>query len=141
MTESCLTWERVQEIFQECSSGADEDAGDLVEVQVIGSPVWLYKGQLAKHADEIARMLEELPDEFQEKLGGGMSLVEAAADKHGRWWTGSQGLVLQLFLLGLGIGKVELVSPREVWKMLPGGMPYYVVLEHRKAVPTFGEAL
>jgi hypothetical protein len=33
----------------------------------------------------------------------------------------------QLILLGVGIGKVKSLMPREMWDVLPGGMPYYVV--------------
>ena len=33
------------------------------------------------------------------------------------------------YMLGLAIGRVREVAPREFWDTLPGGMPYYVVDE------------
>jgi hypothetical protein len=33
----------------------------------------------------------------------------------------------QLFTLGIAIEKVSFQLPREMWNVLPGGMPYLVV--------------
>jgi hypothetical protein len=41
----------------------------------------------------------------------------------------------QLFALGLGIGMVECQLPRELWDMLPGGVPYYVVNDAAPVIP------
>jgi hypothetical protein len=33
----------------------------------------------------------------------------------------------ELVCLGLAIGRIAFLMPREMWEMLPGGMPYIVV--------------
>ncbi len=72
-------------------------------------------------------MLDELPDSFKKSGGGGMSFQNACVDKQGNQWTDFHQRMEQLFQLGIGIGKVELLMPREMWAMLPGGMPYYAI--------------
>ena len=74
-------------------------------------------------------MLENLPLDFQENSGGGMSFLKACDDQEGNQWTGLHRRMEELFVLGTGLGKVKCLMPRELWAALPGGMPYYVVLE------------
>jgi len=39
-----------------------------------------------------------------------------------------------LFCLGMGIGRIRSLMPRELWKTLPGGMPYYAITKEKYAV-------
>ena len=73
-------------------------------------------------------MLSNLPASFQKESGGGMSFLKACEDSEGNQWTGLHKIMDQLFLLGQAAGLVKCLMPREVWGMLPGGVPYYVVL-------------
>ena len=36
----------------------------------------------------------------------------------------------ELLLLGLAIEKIEYLLPREMWSILPGGMPYIKIREY-----------
>lgn len=120
-TATVLNPQRVSEIFGECHHGS------TVQVEGIGGPTWFNADCLQAHKAEIEAMLDELPDEFKESSGGGSSFLNACQDKHGNLWTGLHAIVEQLFLLGMGIGKVKPLFPREMWTYLPGGMPYYVI--------------
>lgn len=75
-------------------------------------------------------MLLQLPKEFQKGSGsgGGISFLNACNDVSGKQWTDSHQVMEQLFALGIGCNKVKCLMPREMWKVLPGGMPYYVVV-------------
>ena len=42
-------------------------------------------------------------------------------------WTGLHQRMEQLLQLGIAAQRVELLVPREAWKFMPGGMPYYRV--------------
>ena len=53
--------------------------------------------------------------------------MNACMDKSGRQWTGMHLTMEYLFLLGIAIGEVEYLLPREMWEAFPGGMPYLVV--------------
>jgi hypothetical protein len=78
-------------------------------------------------AAEIRAMLAELPDQYRKSGGGGWSFLNACDDRHGTQWTGFHRTMEHLFMLGLAIGAVTLLMPRELWDALPGGMPYYMV--------------
>lgn len=126
-TKTKLDSARVEAIFFDCLFRDGEDTSNHVKAQGITRSVGFHPERLAIHKKEVAAMLEELPDEFQKSGGGGMSFLNACNDKHGNQWTGMHQTMEQLFQLGIGIGKVECLLPREMWEVLPGGMPYYLV--------------
>ena len=116
-----LTAEMVEQTFAACI--ADEG----IEVEGIVHSVIFDKGRIADHADLIASLLFELPEQFRQSSGGGWSFLNACDDRNGNQWTGLHQTMEQLFLLGLAAGLVECQLPRDMWEILPGGMPYYVV--------------
>jgi hypothetical protein len=74
-------------------------------------------------------MLAELPDPFHDAdIGGGGSFLQACNRQDGVQWTTEHRVMEQLFLLGIATGFVICQLPRWVWPVLPGGMPYYVVI-------------
>jgi len=126
-TDTLLNPEFVQAIFNDCLFKPGEDTSNHVKAEGISCNIGFHPARLESHKDEIVAMLDELPDDFKESGGGGMSFLNACNDKHGNQWTGFHQRMEQLFQLGIGIGKVKLLMPREMWSALPGGMPYYVV--------------
>jgi len=123
-----LTSENVTEIFMNCLFNEDENKSDPEIVEGIQTSFGFHKGRVAEHTKEISEMLAQLPLEFQEESGGGMSFLNACNDSDGEQWTGMHNIMDQLFVLGQACGKVKPLMPREMWKVLPGGMPYYMVL-------------
>jgi len=73
-------------------------------------------------------MLSQLPKEFYKDSGGGMTFLNACNNSNGEQWTGLHSVMEQLFVLGIASSKVECLLPRDIWSMLLGGMPYYVIL-------------
>ena len=122
-----LNPERVNAVFMDCLFRDGEDTSKHVKAEGIVRNVEFHPERLESHRAEIVAMLDELPEQFQEKSGGGWSFLNACNDKHGNQWTGLHQTMEQLFQLGIGIGKVKSLIPREMWSALPGGMPYYVV--------------
>lgn len=122
-----LNAELVGAVFQDCLLKDSEDNNqDRIEAEGIGK-VEFHSGRLESHRAKIEEMLDELPDEFKRELGGGYSFLAACNNKHGQQWTSFHQRMEQLFLLGIGIGKVKALFPRELWPALSGGMPYYVI--------------
>lgn len=119
--------ERVNAIFMDCLFKEGEDTSKHIKAEGITMNVGFHPERLESHRTEIADMLDELPDEFKESGGGGMSFLNACNDKHGNQWTSLHQRMEQLFQLGIGVGKVKCLMPREMWSVLPGGMPYYAV--------------
>lgn len=131
--EQALTVEAVEALMKTCIAEA-EDGAEIVEGIV--STFALDPQALAENKPAIAALLRCLPDTFHEDHGGGWSFLNACTDKDERLWTGDQRVMEHLFVLGMGTGLVELQLPRELWKALPGGMPYFVVRAEAMAVPS-----
>ena len=125
-TQTVLDPERVNAIFMDCLFRDGEDTSKHIKAEGIVS-VEFHPERLQSHKAEIEAMLDELPDEFKKSGGGGWSFLNACNDKHGNQWTGLHQRMEQLFQLGVGINKVQYQMPREMWSVLPGGMPYLVV--------------
>jgi hypothetical protein len=123
-----LTPQAVSTIFLDCLFRDEELTGDkpppdAVLVEGIVTSAGFHPGRLKQHEAEIVALLGELPPEFKD----GWSFLNMCTDKHGNLWTGVHRSVEELVLLGMGIGKVKLCAPREMWAVLPGGVPYYQV--------------
>lgn len=125
--DTVLDADRVREIFLDCLSRDGEDTSNHIKAEGITTTVGFNPNRLNGHKAEIVAMLDELPDGFKKSGGGGMSFLNACNDKHGNQWTGFHRTMEQLFQLGVAIGKVECLLPREMWSILPGDMPYYTV--------------
>ena len=119
--------ERVNAIFMDCLFKDGEDTSNHVKAEGITKNVGFHPDRLESHKAEIEAMLDELPEQFKESVGGGWSFLNACNDKHGNQWTGFHQRMEQLFQLGIGIGKVKCQLPREIWSVLPGGVPYYSI--------------
>lgn len=124
-----LASERVQTIFLDCLSRDDDDTDDRVVAEGVISTVGFNPSRLDDHRGEIGMMLDELPDQFKASGGGGWSFLNACDDKHGTQWTGMHQRVEQLVQLGIAVGKIRYLLPRDMWDALPGGMPYFVVVD------------
>lgn len=129
MNEMCVDSkicpDRVNELFLECLFETGEDTSAYVKADGIGCSVGFHPGRLAEREAEIAALLEELPVDFRQP--GGASFLHAFSDREGRQWTGLHKRMEQLFQLGVGIGKVVCTVPRQKWRELPGGMPFYLI--------------
>ena len=128
MALAILNKDRVSEVFFACLF-EDGEPADLIRVEGIQTTIGFSSIQLEAHKDEIEELIGELPTDFHESGPGGASFLAMLNDKHGRQWTGLHADMEQLLLLGLGIERIELLTPREVWRLLPGDMPYYVIKE------------
>ena len=127
MENSVLQADAVSAIFLDCLFKEGEDTNGYVKAEGITCTVGFHPQRLEGHSAKISEMLSELPDTFKRTQGGGWSFLNACQDRHGRQWTGTHKIMEQLFQLGIGVGKVTCLLPREMWVVLPGGMPYYAI--------------
>lgn len=123
-----LTATNVEDIFKSCLAAEDEQ---YKEVEGIIAKYAINEERLNENADDIKSMLMQLPESFMESGGGGYTFLGACCDKDGYQW-GEQYNMEHLFVLGLALGKVKELLPRELWGALPGGVPYYMVVENEK---------
>lgn len=123
-----LTTENVHDIFLTCLYKPTDKRLAPIRVKGITIKVGFHPERLADHKTDIIDMLEYLPDSFREEGGGGMSFLNMCVDKNGRQWTGLHQTMENLLLLGLAIEQLSFLLPRELWKALPEGMPYIILL-------------
>lgn len=116
-----LTVENVDKVVVDCLAGVISE--DMVVCQGIMRDFGFNKDKLEKNRENICSMLRQLPEKF--KVGA--SFLEAYETKDGVMW-GSHARMEALFCLGIGVGKVKCLLPREMWDAV-GGVPYYQVLE------------
>ena len=121
-----LTAENVSQIFTECLFKEGENTDNHIVGEGVMTKVGFNPERFNEAAPKIEALLNELPDEFKANLGGGMSFINACVDKNGNQW-GEHANVDQLVCLGLASGKLKYLMPREMWKVLPGAMPYLIV--------------
>jgi hypothetical protein len=128
--------DNVEKTFRDClfkdgeiENGSPKEPGKLVKCEVIMNNYGLNKDRVELHRQEIIEMLSQLPDQFQEKGGGGWSFLNMCNRKDGEQWTGLHSVMEELVALGMAIERVKFQMPREMWGVLPGGMPYLVVLK------------
>ena len=124
-----LTDKNVEKMFKEChASNAENPTDGTTIIEGVANVFSFSTPKLEEHKEEIYDMLKQLPKEFMKDSGGGWSFLNACFDNKGGQWTGLHEDMDILFALGVGIKKVEYLLPREVWHVLPGKMPYLVVL-------------
>jgi hypothetical protein len=125
-----LTSQNVETTFKDCLF-TDIPSQEEIEKRAVIVEGILHKfgfvpEKLEEHRADIISMLSCLPDDFMEGKGGGMSFLNACVTKNGTQW-GEHHTMDLLFSLGQAIGAVKCVLPRNLWAVLPGGMPYYQV--------------
>jgi len=138
-----LTAEKVEELVRYCLFTEEELAaipkGNVPSDANIARGVRTHMGfnprRIKEKKEEIRALLMELPHQFRESVGGGWSFLNACNDKDGNQW-GEHRDIDALMCLGLGVGLVRLQLPRDVWGLLPGGLPYFVVID-RCAAPRY----
>ncbi len=95
-------------------------------VQGVMLSVLVNDAKAKKQKETIRELLAELPDPFHEDKGGGWSFLQACMDRHGRQW-GEHPDIDSLICIGQAVGLLRMQFTRDMWKSLPGGMPYLVV--------------
>lgn len=124
--EPLISADRVNELIGDCLAPSKDEPGVIV-VEGIVNTAYLRREKLEEHRDEINDMLDSLPIEFYENTGGGWTFLNACADRNGVQWTGLHRTMEFLFLLGMGLKRVEYMLPREMWRAFPGGVPYVLI--------------
>lgn len=121
-----LSSESVHNLFDICKQKPDEIA-EHIYVPGIKNNHTFNKARLEENRTTIISMLNELPVEFHKSGGGGWSFLNACNNRYGEQWTNFHFNMEALFTMGLALGLVSELMPREMWDILPGGMPYYMI--------------
>lgn len=122
--------DRVDKMFKDCLFKEDElidgqPPDGWVQVDgILDGKYGFHPERLMSYYDEITDMLKQLPVAFREKGGGGWTFLNACNTEDGQQWTGLHQRMEQLFCMAIGLKLAKYQFPRDLWKSLPGGMPY-----------------
>jgi len=125
--------EEVNAVFVDCFYKTEELEGvkgfpdGAVIVDGIQGKFGFHPGRLKEYEPKVKAWLKALPHQFRQNGGGGWSFLNACNQDNGVQWTGFQQRMDQLFCLAMGLGLAKHQFPREMWPVLPGGVPYYVI--------------
>lgn len=122
-----LNAKNVHDTFLDCLFKDGENTNNHIVGEGVMNKVGFHPERLESHKNDIIEMCEGLPNEFKEKGGGGMSFLNMCNDKNGTQWADLHQTMDELVALGNAIGKMAFLMPREMWGVLPCGMPYLVV--------------
>jgi hypothetical protein len=122
-----LTSENVEKVFTDCLFKDDENTDNHVVGEGVMSKFGFHPDRLESHKEDLSLMLKCLPASFQAENGGGMSFLNACNDKDGKQWTGMHNIMEMLFAMGVALGLAKYLMPRDMWGMMPGGMPYIAI--------------
>lgn len=123
-----ISAKRILEIFNGCMFDKTPEIGTkFIGVHGVHVNVGFNPERVNEYKNEIIVYLDQLSDEFKEESGGGMSFIKVPFTKDDEQW-GEQIDGDRLMMLGMAIGRVKyLIEERLMWKMFPGGVPYYVI--------------
>lgn len=124
-----LSTQRVEDIFVDCLFKDGEDTSTAVMTQGIVHNAGFHPERLEAHRQDVEELLAELPTEFHMSTGGGWSFLNMCMTKDGEQWTGFHQSQEQLMLLGIALGKMKYLLPKEFWPALPGGVPYVAITD------------
>lgn len=119
-----LTAANVNIIMSDCLFKNGESHENHVTVEGIVSHVEFHPERLESHRNDVLEMLGELDQTFLVNVGGGWSFLQLCNKANGEQWTGMHSTMDELCMLAIGLGIGQWLLPRDIWSMLPGGMPY-----------------
>jgi len=120
-----LTSENVEKVFRSCLFEDNEEQIDIVNSAGVVIDAEFKKQKLEENKENIIAMLDQLPDDFNQELGGGMHFTNAAYRNDNYLW-GEHCHVDFLICLGIAVGYVRFCLAREFWAVLPQKLPYFV---------------
>lgn len=124
-----LTPANVEQTFKDCLFKKGEETKGFIEAHAIMMRVGFHPIRLEEKRADIESMLLQLHDNFKQTKGGGWTFLNACLTNKGDQWTGEHQTMDLLVCLGLAIKKVEFQLEREFWQSMPGGMPFFVVMD------------
>ena len=128
-----LTSNNVRTIFKKCLFSKDELTKEglpdspMIKVEAVSEIYGFRKESVDSVKDDIIELLMQLNEIFFKDIGGGDSFLNAVKNDRGLNWTKSQTDVELLLALGLAIGAITYSLPREMWNILPSGLPYFTI--------------
>lgn len=112
----------VDKAFRKCLFEEGEDTTKQVRVEGIMNNFSFHPQRLEEQRETVKTLLAELPEEFKK----GYTFLNFCTNKNGELW-GEHRNCEQLIVMAIGLDLMSYCFPREMWAILPGGVPYIIV--------------
>lgn len=116
---------QIDKVFKDCLYSTDESTDQAVVVDGLVIKFGFHPIRLSENKSAVQKFISEMKPEFIRTKGGGWSFLNLCFDKHDVQW-GEHINCEQLVALAIALKLGEYLMPREMWEVLPGGMPYVV---------------
>lgn len=117
-----LTSDNVSEIFLDCLYTQEEvdhnDTKGMIVVDGVMGEIGFNPERIEKNKVLIQELLKGLSPDFKQ----GITFLNMPFNNDGQW--GEQKNANELLCLGLAIQELSYPAPRDMWNIMPGGMPY-----------------
>lgn len=113
----------VSKAFMKSLFKEGEDTTNHVKVEGIMSNFDFHPQRLEEQRELVTALLAELPAEFKK----GYTFLNFCMNKNGELWTGEHRVCEQLIVMAIGLDLMSYCMPRDMWAILPGGVPYIIV--------------
>lgn len=92
---------------------------NVVWVQGVQMQFGLHPERLESTREQVQQWVHALPEQFN----AGWSFLQMCVDREGTHW-GEHRNMEALLVLAIGLKLMKYCAPKEVWPLLPGGVPY-----------------
>ena len=113
----------VKEAFEGSLYKEGDNIATAISVEGIVHTYMFNPERLEKMRASILEVVAMLPERFNQ----GYTFLDLCKTKDDELWTDNQFVSEQLVVMSIGLGLMEYCFSRDVWKMLPGGVPYIIV--------------
>lgn len=121
-----LSPKKVQQIFRNCLFKEEELENnqplcDFTEAEGIKHNAFFHTGRLNSYKKEINEILDCIPN-----IDKGVYFTNLCFNKDGNLWTGDHNIIEQLIILGIGSETLSYPLKKDLWFLLPDGLPYVI---------------
>jgi len=118
-----LTSQRVDELYTTCLSQSEENTAVTIKGIILSATFSVANLNAVK--EDIVELIMQLPEgAFKGSKDNGLSFLTLCHDKDEEQWTSFHACVERLMMLAMCIQRCVFLMPRNMWKVLPGGLPY-----------------
>ena len=122
---------KVEALFMDCLFKDSELIGgrpanglEPVLAEGITQSVGFHPIRIAEAKPKVVEMIKRMDDNFLKSKGGGWTFLNLCNDRDGNQWANLHRTMEQFVQLAIGCGLGGYALPRDMWSIMPGGMPY-----------------
>jgi len=123
MSDTTNMSEIVRKAFEDSLYKQGDNMDTAVSVEGLVHTYMFNPERLKEMRASISEVVAMLPERFH----AGDTFLNLCKTQNDELWTGDQTVCEQLVVMAIGLGLMEYCFSREVWRMLPGGVPYIIV--------------